>query len=115
MGHEVHNECVQSKPTLTGTKCVVGTSVLRTLKTAYTAAETLLHFQQVCECVKQHVLCQPHFSNSDTRQRKNADMPSIDFAGAEVIFKPKCIPGTATVASNRSERGEWTFSAEASR
>lgn len=44
-----------------------------------------------------------HFT-SDTVWRKNADMTSIDFAGAGVIFKPKCIPGTATVASNRFHR-----------
>lgn len=30
-------------------------------------------------------------------------MPSIDFAGTGVIFKPKCIPAAATVASNRAD------------
>lgn len=39
--------------------------------------------------------------NGDTPKRKNADMPSIDFTGAGVIFRFKCIPGRATVAGSR--------------
>lgn len=45
---------------------------------------------------------------SDTLQGKNADMQSIDCAGARVIFKPKCIPQKATVAS-KSWPTEKTF------
>lgn len=48
----------------------------------------------VCERGKQDIHCQVHLSIVKL-QRKNADMSSIDCAGA--IFVPKCIPETATV------------------
>lgn len=69
---------------------------------------TIAFLSSVFSKCENNVHSQAHFSDSDTLWKKNADMQSIDFAGARVIFNCKCIPGTATVASNRFPWQNWS-------